>query len=674
MSLQDFPLRLMETMKCWSSLHEYIVVFMFLTAVSRGSACEAPSSPECFRRNADESVYRCEWSINTTESDVTFDLYFNKTKFRNIKENWSEFNEEQLIKYRPVHIWVEAHVGNSSCTSTRRSVVLGHIVKYESPQNIKVSWLKNNLSLSWTAAERKPALVEIRFRRDGNPTESWEKRTTSTTSDSSMYHATVVNLLKDSAYQVQIRHRSTQALNPLWGDWSPVQTVPAELEQKPEVTMKTRLLNGTRKVTLTWKPMPRAAAVRGVMYHLNDTQSAHGCPCMKKRHPIGTHHHTTYISLSAVNISVTASNPAGISPPAVVQVPAEPATKIKTCEKTLVDKKLNKKTCLELYKLHDGDLWPANVITLTGRDKKEESKQKRRNIMDFVRYLYFEHRCYDGKPQTVQMCLYYQNENVPQSAPQELRAFGETHSFVNFSWKAIPTVDQQGFLTHYKLCSVKISSQDEQKECHNISASLTKHRLENLTPGAKYNISLVGVTRIGEGPEATLTINMLPEKPINVLWSLGLLFLFFFLTTVCTCTLKRIKNKVFPPVPKPVLPDFIPYQPESQEFLEKKEEKVHELTLHQLQPEGKSVPKEDEETTVLKGECDDGTDEDATNERDDSRISGRTSDECLSPDSIDEGLKSSREGEMTELEQLDNEIAMLIYRNGLVFDVKTDSP
>ena len=40
-------------------------------------------------------------------------------------------------------------------------------------------------------------------------------------------HVLVENLLKDTAYQVQIRHRSTKALNPLWSDWSPVVIVPA---------------------------------------------------------------------------------------------------------------------------------------------------------------------------------------------------------------------------------------------------------------------------------------------------------------------------------------------------------------------------------------------------------------------------------------------------------------
>ncbi|XP_034738233.1 interleukin-12 receptor subunit beta-1 isoform X2 [Etheostoma cragini] len=675
MSRQDFPQHLMETLKCWSSL--YVFVFMFLAAVSKGSACEALSSPECFRRTANENVYLCEWSMNTTESDVTFDVYIGKEKFRNIKQTGSPFPEERLIKNRPVPIWVEARARNFNCTSPKRSVVLRDTVKYAAPRNISMSWLKNNLSLRWSAEEKHPALAEIQFRQHDHPAESWEKRTTNTTSDNFTYYAIVVNLLKDSAYKVQIRQRSTQARNPLWSDWSDV-TVPAELEKKPEVTMTTTLLNGTRKVTLTWKPMPHAAAVSGVNYSLTDTQSSHGCHCQKNRYPIITNIHTTYVSLSAVNITVIAKNAAGYSPPAIVQVPVKLSADLKICDETLLNKTFNRKTCLELYELQDGDSMPKYVITSTGRKKKKGTGQIRRNLKDYVRYLYFEHRCNGVKPQTVKMCIFYEKEGVPRRAPQDLISFSETHNSVTLSWKAIPFVDQQGFLTHYVLCSVKISSQNMWKECFNISTLLVTYHLENLSPGAKYNISLVGVTQVGEGPEATVTINTLLERPVNVWWSLGLVFLFFFITTMCTCNSKRIKSKILPPVPTPFIPDFIPYQPESQcdlqqELLERKEE-VHELTLHQLSPEGKSVPEDAEETDVFTGEWDDGVDEDMENKRGDSRMSGGSSDQSLDPSSTDEALRSSIEGEITDLEQVDNEIAMLIYRNGLVFDVKMDSP
>lgn len=107
-------------------------------------------------------------------------------------------------------------------------------------------------------------------------------------------------------------------------------------------------------------------------------------------------------------------------------------------------------------------------------------------------------------------------------------------------------------------------------------------------------------------------------------------------------------------------------------MLERKEE-VDKLTLYQLHPEGKSALEGAEETTVVGGLWNDDTDGDIENERGDSRMSGGASDDHFSPSPTEPTLRSSREAEMTDVEKVDNEIAMLIYRNGLVFDVKTDS-
>ncbi|XP_008277613.1 leukemia inhibitory factor receptor [Stegastes partitus] len=648
----------METFRCWSSLHGY-VLFMFLTAISNGSACEVPSSPQCFRRTADESVYTCEWSLNTNESDVTFDLYIDGAKFGNFKRNWTKILEEELIQTRPVDIWLEAHVGNSFCASPKRSVVLEDTVKYETPQNISVSWMKNNLILRWRAVKTHPAQAEVWFRQYKHPTDPWEKRITNTTNEALNYRTVVGNLLKHSAYEVQIRHQSTEAQNPLWSDWSAVVIAPAELEHEPKVTMKIRPVNGTRIVTLTWPPTPHAAAVGGVTYTLSDTQTSQGCPCERKKHPIDRNKSTIYVSYSAVNISVFAKNAAGSSPQANIQVPTKPVADLQICDKTLVNEKLKRGTCLEWYELQDSR--PTNVITLSGRTAKKERAKIKTNIKDYIRYLYFEHRCDDGKPQTVKMCLFYQKEGEPVKEPQDFIAFSEAQSSANLSWKAIPYNSQRGFLTHYSLCRVKISSQDEPEVCYNISASAVKHRLENLTPGSKYNISLAGVTRMGEGPKSTVTINTWPEKHLNVWLSFGLLFVFFLLTILCTVILKRIKNRIFPPVPTPVIPDFTPYQPECQGMLESKEE-VHDLMLYQVHSERKSVSEEAEEATVLGGDWEDGTDEDVENE---TSGSGGSGDERLSPGSTDQALK-------TDLDQVDTELAMLIYKTGLVFDMKTD--
>ena len=76
--------------------------------------------------------------------------------------------------------------------------------------------------------------------------------------------------------------------------------------------------------------MPHAAAVTGVRYKVMDTQSSQRCPCAEKGPAIKSSEHQTYVSYSAVNISVIAMNAAGSSPPAVIQVPAQPAAELKS--------------------------------------------------------------------------------------------------------------------------------------------------------------------------------------------------------------------------------------------------------------------------------------------------------------------------------------------------------
>ncbi|XP_041861141.1 tyrosine-protein phosphatase Lar [Melanotaenia boesemani] len=662
----DFLRHLMETFQCRSTVNGYIT-FMFLITVSLGSACEAPSSPLCYRRNAKADIYICEWSFNTNASNVMFKFCFNDStseiKCENIIENPCQFIEELLTVGDKVDIWVEAHVGNSiTCTSPRRSGILQDTVKYETPSNISVVWLKNNLSLSWPAAEENPALVEVWFQQYEHPTESWKNIITNTINKASMYKVIIENVLRHSSYQVKIRHRSTQARNPLWSNWSPVIIVPAALEQKPEVKSTTRLLNGTREVKLTWKGMPPAAALGGVMYSLNDTQTSNRCPCRMRRHDTHTNNYTINVSYSAVNITIIAKNAAGLSPPSIIQIPASPPANLKICDKTLLEMKRLKGTCLEFYELRDADLKPENVMTLTAKSKVKDKKQLQKNMKDYIRYLYFEHICDGGKPQTVKMCLFYKKEGVATRGPRDFRASDETDTSVHLSWKAIAYEHQRGFITHYKLCRVKISSQDEPKKCFNISTSVTKHHLENLTPGSKYNISLAGVTGAGEGLSALAIINTQPEKPANVWMSFGLLFIFFFLSTMCTIILKRIRAKIFPPVPTPVIIHF-PSCPQVRQEVKRKEE-VHEFTLHQLLSEKMTVS---EEAIVPKGEQDYMTDDDVENERSDSEGSV---DECVGPISTEKALKKQK---ITDLGQVNNELAMLIYRNGLVFDAKTDS-
>lgn len=110
--------------------------------------------------------------------------------------------------------------------------------------------------------------------------------------------------------------------------------------------------------------------------------------------------------------------------------------------------------------------------------------------------------------------------------------------------------------------------------CYNVSAYVTEHRFENLTPGSKYNISLAAVTGAGAGPQVIRIVNTLPENNMTgnglkrrqictckhaalkqpshsvtntpsftprlvLLWVLSLLFVTFLISTMCTCMLRQ---------------------------------------------------------------------------------------------------------------------------------------
>lgn len=73
------------------------------------------------------------------------------------------------------------------------------------------------------------------------------------------------------------------------------------------------------KRPLVLQPMPVGAAVRNV------TSNSSQCICTKT---VYHNDHTiyTFVSYSAANISVIAKNDVSVSPPAILQVPAEPAS------------------------------------------------------------------------------------------------------------------------------------------------------------------------------------------------------------------------------------------------------------------------------------------------------------------------------------------------------------
>lgn len=529
--------------------------------------------------------------------------------------------------------------GTSKCTSEKITVTLQDIIKYENPQNVSVKWSQNNLTLQWNAPETHGAAVEIWHRKD--PTQQWINLN-KTAEPKKQYELTLWNLGKPSARHLQMRQKSTKAKSPLWSDWSNILALPIEF-----VKISKKLMNGTRRLTLRWKPVPSSDG--DVVSYKVET---HSC-CHGQMHQYKTTKTFYFIdeSYSAINISVKAVNVVSSSPPALFYVRPENPPNIKLCEKPTPSQKMKKRVCREWYELQDGRMKVDTVITLTST-KSTTRQQKERELQEFTPYVYFEHQCFK-KPFTRKWCLYYKKQGLPVGHPPNFINSAGSPTSATLCWEPIPTKEQCGLITHYVLCFV-MTSATGQPDCRNISSSLKSYTIKNLAPGTKYNISLKGVTSVGEGPQANITINTEHEKPYNVWLSFGLLIGFFFLSILFSFVFRRIKNKLLPPVPVPMIPEFIAYQSEVQDLLESKEE-VHHVTLIQRHPE--CIPPDTVEH--LSRTSDEGL------EKEKEEV-----DQCSNSEDNDDSVKDST-GQPTDLVQ--NEIALLIYRNGLVFDVNMDS-
>ncbi|CAL8309883.1 unnamed protein product [Lota lota] len=631
--------------------------------LSECSACEAPGNPQCFRRNSHESTYICEWGRSAAASNVTYDLLINTTEpfyfwltRPGLQTNQVNLRDELLIKGRSVYIVVTAHMGNASCTSNITTVVLSTVVKFPAPQKMTASWSNHSLTLTWSG-QKEPASVDVVVRSLENKTHTWRH-----VSDhynicfpiNTGYNNSVLvkDLDRQMAYQVQVRQRSTQVDNSLWSEWSSTLTVPAEIQTLDfELKNTTVVDRGTRQLLFTWK-VPPAARVGGVNYTLTVPQRC--CMCADKTKDcdqitVNSTNYSISVTNSAVNFSIRATNMAGSFSPGYVNVPANPAQDLKACEKKLKTK-VPHNVCVEWYEFKEGGAQPHAVTTFTGKKKiRWNSKWCSLMMKKFVRYVYLEYQCVKKIPKTVEMCLGYRKQHVPRREPLSFSGT-ETESSVDLSWLSIPLEDQRGFITHYSLCHTKHNRLPDQEpskeECRNLTGSETTFRLENLQPESRYNISLAGVTSKGSGPLAFLIINTFPPKEtpggnLPVWISLGLLVTFFGASILCTLLVKRLKSKILPPIPEPIILFPALNRAANQDELEQRES-MDEVSVHQPVLEGKHHWFEDLEEDMDGANTVLATDEDQTQ-------------------------KGSRDSFESPGDQEE-----VLYRNGFVFDMKAE--
>ncbi|XP_024276906.1 interleukin-6 receptor subunit beta isoform X1 [Oncorhynchus tshawytscha] len=657
----------METKEHW-----FLQGFLLLAMViAQGATIKCPSSHLCYKKTESATIYTCEWETSESMKNATYELFYSRsnsaasrTSLGSSRKSYICVQDNTVLNKVLVDIWVVAYMGNESCQSPNTTVTLSERVKYEAPQRMSMARSSSNLTLSWD--NKKDAVIEVKFRRLEET--SWTWKTFKKEVKQAM--VTLENLQNESVYQLQVRQMSKHVKHPLWSDWTPILDVPTEIPNPPEVNWTVEdFNNGTRLLKLTWGT-PSYPVSMQVNYNL----SLHIWPCLLKRKNftiVTTTEFSVYVTYSAVSGDIIAFNKVGKSSPTYILVPAKHISF--PCKSWPNDRLIPlkyahgfMKSCLEWYKATDGETRPEKVnrSKLNGTVKKK-LKHVRKKMDDYVRYYYLVHKQTDGKPQSTETCLMYKKEGAPSKAPDHFTAplLNVTTNSAMLHWKPIPVPDQRGFLTHYEICYTRRSQNNEsqiESECLKSFASKTEYLVQNLTPGSIYNIHLAGATAAGSGPTTTIEITTKPLPQSVIGWIIaGIIAL---LITVCLFIIKRHKKKIFPPIPRPVVVESVNYRARNQSMHEKEE--VHELQLY----DNCSQDPNPEEATVLEVsetyECED-TDEKCLGD------SSTPVSDPLSPDYKTQVLRletpDSSKGEIDCL------VTMLMYRNGLVFDMKAYS-
>ncbi|KAL1265524.1 hypothetical protein QQF64_003551 [Cirrhinus molitorella] len=583
-----------------------VLVLVVSVSLTEATGCVSTSGLQCYKNSTkrDEDFF-CEWDERNPEKTQTHTLYIwdsEKKRFLMYANcgNQSQRKirlEELGIPNRKTDIWVQTQVGNLTCNSSKISVILACMVKYSKPQIISMKRSAGSLDLTLDKPnDDKRAIYEIRWRERDSKWQTVTFETEDRTQDFYKLHLQI-----NSSYQIQLRRQAevqsalcNSSLHALWSDWSPMMDVPLEIRSPPVIRwIQNNQSNGTRHIKLSWDAPPAEESVGGVEYNLTFLV----WPCKKnKRMQHSTVNQTYNISItySEARIYINAINKVGSSPQGQIIIPA--VKHLNYCESHMPSHvtKANNKTCLEWYKLEDGETRPKTVNSSSTKSFKHIKNDK--DVKHFVRHYYFLHIKRKGHYQTVAMCPFYSEQKAPINGPANVNISDLTHESAVVSWLSIPVAEQQGFLQHYVIW---ISGQGNTK-FHKVPANKTSFLIKDLHPETSYTVSIAGRTEAGNGPNSTVNFET-NSKEKGLSWQdhtiLSVCLFALLSTLICSIAARRLK--LLPKVPSPVIDTTEFRCPEEQDLSQMMEE-VHEFVL--LLRQDLSKPRENvtsEQSTLL---------------------------------------------------------------------------
>ncbi|KAJ8374741.1 hypothetical protein SKAU_G00053210 [Synaphobranchus kaupii] len=639
-----------------------------------GATVEAPSDLKCYKKSTEfDEDFTCSWKPAASGENSHYTLRFcfisvqisanrckdidagRKTSILVVYENFATAKE--------TYMWVDARMGNYTYSSANFTMILKDQVRYDAPHIKSMSRSSGNLTLYWEnpPGEKKTIINEIQFRKRGQ--QLWQNKTLETQGGHKPEGCTL-SIEKDAVYEARVKRRAKNI--DIWSAWSKTNKVPIELHKQPAVNWTVgELSEGRRLLKLNWTAPPEAESVGEVTYDISFVIT----PCQRKAKTAqtSTTKYKINVTASAVNVTIVAINNVGESPKQILTIPAQ---HLRNCPKDQVEHLKRKKgaKCVEWYELA-GDTSTSPVYNKTDKDAIRVLSQMKEGMKDFVRYHYFVHNTRKS-PQTIALCPIYKTEGVPKHGPPNLTVVNVTDNSALVSWQPIPITHQQGFLKNY----VIYITRGNDTNVVNVSQFQTNYSIQNITPGTLYIVNVAGETAKGVGPNTTREILLNPQQVNTGLPGFGGiivgLFLLVVLTIFCSFIIKRLKHKLLPEIPTPIITET-PVNPlRNDEELYPAGEELHPVVLvHDLHDKSNKSPPPLEESPLLEVRDTSLCEDEGGETQVDSDAFGLIF--PLNPDYKRQALSLPAPLELTEHshEQADCE-ASTPYRNGLVFELK----
>ncbi|XP_047426664.1 leukemia inhibitory factor receptor-like isoform X2 [Mugil cephalus] len=369
----------------------------------------------------------------------------------------------------------------------------------------------------------------------------------------------ITDLTPHWTYNVRVRCRTSQNFSE-WSEWSHEVTNNTNVPDAPDVWMQMR----ENRTVILWKPLLDKQSHGNIIdYQVAwaKTSEQH-----QQNQTVPHSQHSLALNLDTQKehiVTVTARNIYGRSPTSVVNIPSlgPDRTRVNTSGITGSNSSFSlswsasmKATCG--YVVDWCPFGHGTVEWLKVPPNKTNARISSENFKDGIRYLLSIYACTERAPVLLERFEGYVKEKRIKDELFKSLKFKQQDSNVEVNWDPIPLKEQTAFIRGYTLYALDKNSPVFSVSTDNPEAtSLTATNLKITS----YTFTVTAQTTFGKSGNTSIivTLNSQTDNLIkSVFISLGAVFgLLSLITILCYRHWACITQKIYPPIPTPVLKD-----------------------------------------------------------------------------------------------------------------------